>query len=605
MSPKPLSAVLKKLIRRLYLNDFPCGNGPWRPTKDDPDGIEKESIDDLLYLLRCPHSPWRHEDVSWSPQASELRELAVLEPSCLNTDFIHNYFTTLTIRGRDVLAIDSGLLKFSKLEELILSVNLISEIPTENLPSTLKVLELRANRLSSLSGLTNRPPPQLQYLSLASNSLGSHKDIRHLTGRHWPQLVCLDLSDCEFQEQRSLLTALKTLPRLRTLLLKGNPFTLAPAYPGFTVDSLPQLLCLDASWISSPETYRFRGLAKMDDLIEDVASVTVSLSWLRGIPDPLMIVDKKAKFPVITYRYFISYQFLSNHTSDNQGDDSESKLEAASHVTEDESIRSDLQPNVERQVSILDTRVSAVSTNETICEAAHLSQYRTSKLTWSDYMNLSYTLTHTVSSLGDLKRFFNQGLCLNLEEEKILSWPAAAEDVPLVKPSLTSKGKKGKKEEQVKPAPTKDKPKDKKSKCAPGLVEDPPIRRVLASAQVLLQSLVQGNQRVSVVCDLRPLNADSEVEAAQTQKDLERKLNGDKKEEDKKPKPGEGRSAAQRNSMALKGKHKDTRKPDVDDPTSLSVPVQQEPVTVELCVELEKWRTASEAHRLITPAQNV
>ncbi|MED6240948.1 hypothetical protein ATANTOWER_016433, partial [Ataeniobius toweri] len=414
-----------KLIRRLYLNDFPCGNGPWRPTKDDPDGIEKESIDDLLYLLRCPHSPWRHEDVSWSPQASELRELAVLEPSRLNTDFIHNYFTTLIIRGRDVLAIDSGLLKFSKLEELILSVNLISEIPTENLPSTLK------------------------------------------------------------------------------------------------------------------------------------------------------------------------------------GDDSASKLEAASHVTEDESISSDLQPNIERQVSILDTRVSAVSTNETICEAAHLSQYRTSKLTWSDYMNLSYTLTHTVSSLGDLKRFFNQGLCLNLEEEKILSWPAAAEDVPLVKPSLTSKGKKGKKEEQVKSAPTKDKPKDKKSKCAPGLVEDPPIRRVLASAQVLLQSLVQGNQRVSVVCDLRPLNADSEVEAAQTQKDLERKLNGDKKEEDKKPKPGEGRSAAQRNSTALKGKRKDTRKPDVDDPTSLSVPVQQEPVTVELCVELEKWKTASEAHRLMTPAQNV
>ncbi|MEQ2281629.1 hypothetical protein AMECASPLE_032413 [Ameca splendens] len=259
----------------------------------------------------------------------------------------------------------------------------------------------------------------------------------------WPQLVCLDLSDCEFQDQRSLLTALKTLPRLRTLLLKGNPFTLAPAYPGFTVDSLPQLLCLDASWISSSETYRFRGLAKMDDLIEDVASVTVSLSWLRGIPDPLMIVDNKAKFPVITYRYFISYQFLSNHTSDNQGDDSESKLEAASHVTEDESISSDLQPNIERQVSILDTRVSAVSTNETICEAAHLSQYRTSKLTWSDYMNLSYTLTHTVSSLGDLKRFFNQGLCLNLEEEKPLKMSRWSN------PALHRKGKKARRKNRT------------------------------------------------------------------------------------------------------------------------------------------------------------
>lgn len=38
-----------------------------------------------------------------------------------------------------VSVIDDGLLKFSKLEELVLSVNKISEIPVENLPTTLKV----------------------------------------------------------------------------------------------------------------------------------------------------------------------------------------------------------------------------------------------------------------------------------------------------------------------------------------------------------------------------------------------------------------------------------------------------------------------------------
>lgn len=38
-----------------------------------------------------------------------------------------------------VSVIDDGLLKFSKLEELVLSANTISEIPVENLPSTLKV----------------------------------------------------------------------------------------------------------------------------------------------------------------------------------------------------------------------------------------------------------------------------------------------------------------------------------------------------------------------------------------------------------------------------------------------------------------------------------
>lgn len=78
-----------------------------------------------------------------------------------------------------------------------------------------------------------------------------------------PQLVCLDLSNCGFQDQPALLNGLSTLPCLRTLLLEGNPFTLASSYSGLTVDSLPQLSCLDTSWISPEERIRFRGLAKM------------------------------------------------------------------------------------------------------------------------------------------------------------------------------------------------------------------------------------------------------------------------------------------------------------------------------------------------------
>ncbi|XP_037832888.1 leucine-rich repeat-containing protein 43-like [Kryptolebias marmoratus] len=318
MSSKTLSAVLEKQIRHLCLTDFPCGNGTWRSTEDSAEGAGTESRDVLLDLLSCPRSPWRRRDEQWSPDASALRRLGVLEPQQLNANFIYNYFTTLRILGKDVSVIDEGLLRFSRLEELVLSANVISEIPAENLPSTLKVLDLRANRLSSLNGLTKRPPPHLQYLGLSSNSLGSHKDILHLTGRHWPQLVCLDLSDCEFLDQRALLGALSTLSCLKTLLLEGNPFTLAPSYPGFTVDSLPQLACLDTSWISAEERHCFRGLASMSDLIVDVASVTVNLSRLRGIPDHSMGVNKKAPdFPLITYSYFITYQFLSHSTPDN------------------------------------------------------------------------------------------------------------------------------------------------------------------------------------------------------------------------------------------------------------------------------------------------
>lgn len=78
-----------------------------------------------------------------------------------------------------------------------------------------------------------------------------------------PQLVCLDLSDCEFRDQKALLSTLSTLPCLRTLVLEGNPLTLAACYPGFTVDSLPLLSCLDFTWISSEERRCFQGLAEM------------------------------------------------------------------------------------------------------------------------------------------------------------------------------------------------------------------------------------------------------------------------------------------------------------------------------------------------------
>lgn len=78
-----------------------------------------------------------------------------------------------------------------------------------------------------------------------------------------PRLVCLDLGDCEFQDQWALLDALSTLPRLRSLVLEGNPFTLACCYPGLAVDRLPHLFYLDSTGISPQERDCFRGLAQM------------------------------------------------------------------------------------------------------------------------------------------------------------------------------------------------------------------------------------------------------------------------------------------------------------------------------------------------------
>ncbi|KAM9360668.1 leucine-rich repeat-containing protein 43-like [Symphorus nematophorus] len=604
MSSNKLSAVIEKQIHRLCLNDFPCGHGSWRKTQDSTEGAETEKTDALLDLLSCPHSPWVCEE-SWSPQAPALRQLAVLTPERLHTDFIYNYFTVLRIVDKNVSVIDDGLLKLSKLEELVLSANNISEIPAKNLPSTLKILELRANRLSALDSLTSHPPPHLHYLGLSSNSLGSHDDVSNLTGRHWPQLVCLDLSDCEFQNQQALLNTLSTLPCLRTLLLEGNPFTLASCYPGFTVDSLPQLSCLDASWISPEERRAFRGLAKMSDMIVDQASATVSVGRMRGIPDPLMNVDESTPdFPVVTYSYYITYEFPSHQTPVNLKSDRESKFDAAvtAHVTEDGSGGADLQSNknCEKEMSKSDTRDLMVYTDETCHHIAHVSRHSTSKLTWSECMEFSDTQTYIVTDLGGLKRFLNQGLYLRIEEEKVLSWPAVSENILMTKPS---RGKKGK-ESPIKTDSTKDKSKDKKKKSVAELVQDTPIRRILGSVHVPLQSLVKRGHKVNVLCDLGALHTESKVEVTQTlEKDLGRKIKEDKKK-DKESKRRGGSGTTQKNTAASKGKGKARKECETDVLTDSPVSGQLQPVTVELRLELEKWQSASEAHRLLLPHHN-
>ncbi|KAK2902067.1 hypothetical protein Q8A73_011813 [Channa argus] len=590
-----LNPSSEKQIRHLCLTDFPCGNGSWKKTKDGADRAETEEMDTLLDLLTCTHSPWWHEE-SWSPQAPALRRLAVLTPDCLTTDFIYNYFTTLRIVNKDVSVIDDGLLKFSKLKELVLSVNKISEISAENLPSTLKVLELRANWLSSLSNLTNHPPPHLQYLGLGSNCLGSHQDVSHLTGSHWPHLVCLDLSDCEFQEQQTLLNALSTLPGLKTLVLEGNPFTLASSYPGVTVDSLPRVSYLDASWISPDERCRFRGLADMRNLMVDQASAVVSVGRMRGLPDPLSVDENYPDLPVVSYSYLITYEFLSHQTpvSLKVGSEPEVDKVTTAHVTGDSPSDADLQSNnCERQTSKPHTQDLVVETKETGHNIACVSRHSTPKLAWSENMDFADTKTYIVSDLGALKKFLSQGLYLCLEEEKVLSRPAASYPV---KPSQNVKDMKGRKtkESPIKSGSTKGKSKDTKKKSIPALVQDAPIRRLLGSVHVPLQSLVRGTQKVEILCDLGVLQKHSQAEATQTlEKDMGKIIKDDKKEDDKGSKLPVGSGTGQKNRASLKGK---VNEKDYEVDTDSSVSVQLEPVTVEFSVGLMKLQCASEAH---------
>ncbi|KAG7489265.1 hypothetical protein JOB18_008184 [Solea senegalensis] len=591
MSSNTVSAVLEKLIRLLCLTDFPCGRGSWRKSTGGIEGAETEDTDALLDLLNCPHSPWHHE-VSWSPQASGLREVAVLSPERLHKDFIYKYFKTLHIVDKGVSVVDKGLLKFSKLEDLVLSANKISEVPADNLPRTLKVLELHANWLPHLISLNSDKHPHLQHLGLSSNPLGHNGDSSNLSGRHWPQLVCLDLGDCEFQEQKALLGDLKTLPCLKRLVLEGNPFTLAPSYPGLTVDSLPQLSCLDTTWISFEQQQCFRGLAKMSDLIVDQVSATVTVGRVKGIPDPLRSGNEKATdFPVVTYSYFVSYEFFSHQSTKVDNDLSFD----STHVAEDNS--SDTDPQSDRKCQI---EKSEPETH------GHVSRYSTCQLVWSEIMDFSDTRVHIIRDLAGLKKFLKGGFYLRIEEEKVLSWPAAAEDLPGAKPGQKVKERKGGKgrDSPIKSGSTKEKSKDKKKKSVPELVQDAPIRRNLGSVHVPLQSLIKVH-KLHVICEAEILHTESEVKAAhETPQDLGKKIKEDKRKEDTESKRRGGSSAGQKHGTVWsKGKGEGGRDYDEDAhaDNTVSVPL----MTVEFSVELEKWHSASEAHQRLMFSQQM
>ncbi|XP_033828340.1 leucine-rich repeat-containing protein 43-like [Periophthalmus magnuspinnatus] len=495
-----VSAVLEKLINSLGLWEFPCGPGPWKQSADEDPQILQDVLD-------CPSSPW-HQEPTWSPQAAALRRRAVLSHKALTRSSVYRHFTALRLMDQGVTVLDSGLLRLSNLEELVLSANHLQEVPAFLLPVSLTVLELQNNQLRSLSLLTTQPPPRLLYLGLAYNPLGSALDVCSLTGAHWPTLLCLDLSFCDFENQRILLGALSSLPCLRSLLLEGNPCSLGFLYPGLTLDFLPQLSYLDSERVRAEEKEAFRGLALLTGAEQESAHVTVHVGRLRGLPDP-------------TVRNLFAVYTGSTHSS---------------------------------------------------CS-----------LPWSDCMDFSETHHHSVSDLRALKSFVRRGMCVHVVEDKTLSWPAVAEDTAPKPAFKESKGAKGK-EPPNKGASTKDKGKDKK-RAPPELVQDPPIRTLLGTVHVPLHSLLHSGHTVALCCDFGPQGLDTTEADNTMDKDVRKMVKEDKKrEEDSKA------EASGKKTDTAKGKAKSVK--EVDEAGAWG---PLEPITVELCVQLDRWQSAVKA----------
>nr|XP_035940927.1 leucine-rich repeat-containing protein 43 isoform X1 [Halichoerus grypus] len=655
-----LSAAVREHLRRLCLREFPCGTGSWNksrflprtwrtwkelvPREEEAVNPGEETVEALLGLVRSPHSPWALLEGS-SAEDRFLRELAIQNPLVLKDTFFYSYFRSLRVvdkqlpRPRERLAscplpfqvslVDKGLLKFQKLEELVLSANQIKEIDAINLPPTLKVLELYGNKISSLECLCASPPPSLQHLGLGQNKLLGPLESLYVTADHWPNLISLDLSFNDLTDLQGMIASLSTLPHLRLLGLQGNPLALVPYYRGFTIDSLSGLCVLDDITVSPSEKHQFRGLSHSGDLLAREAQLVVTIGNVKGVLDTSILDPEPGpQGPFITYSYYVTYDFVEDE--EGEGSDyggvlaeivrpSPSLEELGEDIPEEvfEEAEDSLESGLSTESGELESSVASGGSgplptvtdsaeelaklrpriDPRLCPSPGTVLFSTVRKPWADVIPCNYEMHHTLRDLVPLKAFLLAGTTVTIVEEKILSWPLVPPPVETVLPAKKGKGEKDKKEKKDKDKKGKDgkdkagkgeketAPKEqkasKKKELPKELRQDPPILRVLGSGFVALEPLLVGEPLVSEVCNfgvIRTLETDRLTFLRDAKKNKNKKA---------KRAPEDGKSK----TKVAASLEKKSAAPKYDSD------YQPQPLTVEVQIQLTQYRSAEEALR--------
>ncbi|XP_004385090.1 leucine-rich repeat-containing protein 43 [Trichechus manatus latirostris] len=617
--PGTVSAAVREHLRRLCLKEFPCGTGSWNksrflpqtwrtwrelvPREEETVSAGEETVEALLGLVRSPHSPWALPSDS-SAEDRFLRELAIQNPLMLSDVFFCSYFRSLRVVNKGVSLVDKGLLKFPKLEELVLSANRIKEVKASNLPPTLKVLELYGNEITSVECLCACPPPGLQHLGLGHNKLLGPLESLYVTADHWPNLVSLDLGFNDLTDLQSMVDSLHTLRQLRLLVLQGNPLALVPYYRGLTVDTLSRLCVLDDITVSPNEKHQFRGLSVNGDLLAHEAQLVVTIGNIRGVLDSSVLDPEPGpEGPFIAYSYYVTYDFVE----DEEGEGSEYagvlaeivKPSSSPEIVPEESPEEDVEEaeesvesggmtesgELEGSVSVRGSAVLQTSIDSAeelaklrpridprLCPSPGTVLFSTARKPWSDVIPCNYEMQHTLRDLVPLKAFLLAGTTVTIVQEKILSWPLVAP--PSESPLTTKKGKlekdkkrrDDKKRKGEKEASKEQKGPKKKKELPKELRQDPPILTVLGRGMVALESLLAGESLMSTVCNfgvVRTVESDRLTFARESKKN--------------KSKKAAKRDAKKTDVLLSEGDH------------------QPDPLTVEVQIQLNQCRTAEEA----------
>uniref|UniRef100_A0A672UD73 Leucine rich repeat containing 43 n=1 Tax=Strigops habroptila TaxID=2489341 RepID=A0A672UD73_STRHB len=474
-SPGPcsVSAALQEQLGQLALQDFPCGLGSWNKSRF---ATRRSRRGGQPRLWADPAG--QEEDMPPSEESPEaLIELLkdqhspwALPPGCSPQDQ----------HLREMAVLEPKLIRGSNVFRVLKSLRIVDKGVSE-VDEGLLQLE------------------QLEELILSANH------ISRITSANLP----------------------------RTLKVR-NPLALIPTYRGFLVDSLPKLSVLDDIHIGFDERHQFLGLARQPDLSLSEARVVVSVGDMKGVPDPstLQQLADDSGFPVITYSYCVTYEFVEGEELDNGSSTEVSLLRTREKQRASRTLQPQRSPRpalVRRnsrspapllraglwlflayggiRLSLVVLAAAGLLLGLLDNELAQLSQrffvsctakvFVTPGKPWEDTIDYSYRKEHIVKDLMRLKSYLAAGTIVSVVEEKVsVGWIGVCCLIKGPQPSTEAYPCTG----ALQGPARKDKQKKKKEKSCE-LRSDPPIRRTLGTRKVTLEALLATEDLVTTLCD--------------------------------------------------------------------------------------------------------
>eukprot|EP00002_Diphylleia_rotans_P010030 TRINITY_DN2041_c0_g2_i1.p1 TRINITY_DN2041_c0_g2~~TRINITY_DN2041_c0_g2_i1.p1 ORF type:complete len:476 (-),score=91.90 TRINITY_DN2041_c0_g2_i1:733-2160(-) len=255
-----------------------------RPNDDD---IATEIKDIIQYDI--PEKPQWSQDAEKFIQMIEQRRNH--DQSLPDTNTIFAYFHDLRLVDQNIGHIDSASRQLCNLTELCLNVNCLKFIDANHLPVSLEILNAYGNEITQVPDASSLP--KLVHLGLGFNRIQS---ISPSIGERLSTLLSLDLSYNELDDIQATLDAISSIMRLRHLALIGNPFSFAPEYRGFVVDSLPWILVLDDIPISEKEREKVSGDRNKD--ISKALYLTIELNYVKKLREPKGLSKASSASPI-------------------------------------------------------------------------------------------------------------------------------------------------------------------------------------------------------------------------------------------------------------------------------------------------------------------